>query len=227
MLNDLKHAVCKANKELAKFGLVKHTMGNVSAFDTSMGLFVIKPSGVPYEELQPEMMVVMSMEGTKVEGRHSPSIDAETHRAIYMKWPFEVGAIVHTHSLFATIFAQSCMEIPAYGATHADTFYGNVPVTRKLSKAESDDCCEYNTGVIISELIKNPQAMPAVLVAQHGPFVWGKNCKEAIHNAVILEEVAQMAIYSKLLSPSIEVVDQHVLDKHYLRRQGVIDNRGS
>ena len=219
MLSDLKRTVCKANKDLAKHGVVKFTWGNVSGFDISTGLFVIKPSGVPYEDLQPELMVVMSLEGQKVEGRLNPSSDAETHRAMYMAWP-AVGGIVHTHSTFATSFAQAGLPIPALGTTHADTFFGDVPIARAMTTEEISGSYELETGNLIVSTINDPEKEHAVLVREHGPFAWGKNAAEALMNAVILEEVAKMAFLTQSLNPSATQMSKELMDKHFLRKHG-------
>lgn len=220
MLNDLKRMVCKANRELQNLGIVKFTWGNVSGFDPSMGLFVIKPSGVPYAELQPEQMVVMSLDGQKVEGRLNPSTDVETHRALYLAWPMAVGGIVHTHSVYATAFAQAGEGIPAYGTTHADTFLGEVPVTRAMTPEETAQDYEYNTGKLIAETVADPDKICAVLVRQHGAFAWAKNCADAVMNAAVLEEAAQMAFLTKQINPKAGPMDRHLMEKHYFRKHG-------
>ncbi|MDR1669079.1 MAG: L-ribulose-5-phosphate 4-epimerase AraD [Oscillospiraceae bacterium] len=221
MLNDLKRQVCKANKELMEQGVVRFTWGNVSGFDPSMGLYVIKPSGVPYDELQPELMVVMSMEGTKVEGRLEPSVDSEIHRAIYMAWPFSVAAVAHTHSTYAVAYAQAGLPIPPMGTTHADYFGGAVPVTRALTPEEIKEQYEYNTGNLIVATAKDPEKIPAVLVERHGPFVWGKTPMDAVKTAVILEEVAKSGYLTRSLNPQAgEGFDPALLDKHFSRRNG-------
>ena len=220
MLSDLKRTVCKANKDLAKHGVVKFTWGNVSGFDISTGLFVIKPSGVPYEDLQPELMVVMSLEGQKVEGRLNPSSDAETHRAMYMAWPMIVGGVVHTHSTFATSFAQAGQPIQALGTTHADTFFGDVPITRAMTTEEISGSYELETGNLIVSTINDPEKEHAVLVREHGPFAWGKNAAEALMNAVILEEVAKMAFLTQSLSPSATQMNKELMEKHFMRKHG-------
>lgn len=220
MLNDLKRAVCKANRDLQTLGVVKFTWGNVSGFDPSMGLFVIKPSGVPYGELQPEHMVVMSLDGQKVEGRLNPSTDAETHRALYLAWPMIVGGIVHTHSTFATSFAQAGIEIPALGTTHADHLYGDVPVTRQMTPEEIEKDYEYNTGKVIAEAVSDPEKLGAVLVREHGVFTWGKDCADAVLNAAVLEEAAKMAFITRLINPGAGPMDKNLMDKHFFRKHG-------
>lgn len=193
MLAELKKEIYLANMDLPKYGLVTFTWGNVSGIDREKGLFVIKPSGVPYDELKPEDMVVMDLEGNKVEGKYNPSSDTPTHVELYKAFP-EIGGIVHTHSSWATSWAQSGRSIPCYGTTHADYFYGEVPCLRCLNKDEIEDAYEKNTGLLITDYFKENdyKAMPAVLCKNHGPFTWGKDGHEAVHNAVVLEEVAKM-----------------------------------
>jgi L-ribulose-5-phosphate 4-epimerase len=217
MLNDLKRQVCKANKEMAAQGVVSFTWGNVSGFDPSMGLFVIKPSGVPYEDLQPELMVVMSMEGQKVEGRLEPSFDSEIHRAIYMSWPFTVSAIANTRSTYAVAFAQAGLSLPAMGITHADHFGGPVPVTRMLTEDEIKENYEENLGRLIVETVKTPETLPAVLVNQHGPFVWGKSPMDSVRNAVYLEHIAQACYLTKTLNPEYGIIDPALLERRLER----------
>ncbi len=221
MLEQLKARVCAENLKLVKHGLVVLTWGNVSAIDRESGIVVIKPSGVSYDDMKPEDMVVVDLEGNVVEGKYRPSSDTPTHLYLYKEYPF-VGGIVHTHSTHATAFAQAKRAIPAYGTTHADAFYGNVPCTRPLSKEEIETEYEKNTGVVIAQTITCEQAqqVPAVLVAQHGPFTWGATCEKAVENAVTLEAVAQMAILTESLQPSPEKIQQHLLDKHYFRKHG-------
>ena len=221
MLEQLKQEVWQANLDLPKYGLVTFTWGNVSAIDRDKGLFVIKPSGVPYENLKPEHMVVMDMDGNKVEGDYNPSSDTPTHLELYKAFP-ECGGIVHTHSSWATSFAQAIRPIPAFGTTHADYFYGEIPVTRLMTKEEIMNDYEKNTGKVIIETFKDkdPAAIPGVLVANHGPFAWGTDAKNAVHNAVVLDEVAKMAYRSMVLSPQLPPISQNILDKHYLRKHG-------
>ena len=219
MLNDLKRQVCKANKEMLSRGVVHFTWGNVSGFDPSMGLFVIKPSGVPYADLQPELMVVMSMEGQKVEGRLEPSVDSEIHRAIYMAWPFSVAAIAHTHSTYATAFAQAGLSIPAMGTTHADYFGGPIPVTRVIAEEEMDDKYTENTGNLIVATATAPERVPAVLVNRHGPFAWGKSPMEAVENASVLEQIAETCYLTRMLNPKYEGMDEALMNCHYNRRK--------
>lgn len=221
MLEHLKEAVLEANLELPKRGLVTYTWGNVSGIDREKGLIVIKPSGVPYEELKAEHMVVLDLDGNQVEGKLRPSSDTPTHLVIYRAFK-DIGGIVHTHSQWATVFAQAGKDIPALGTTHADYFYGEVPCTRKMSPEEILDDYEKKTGDVIVETFKdkNPVHIPGVLVNNHGPFSWGKDAHEAVHNAVVLEEVAKIAFHTLLLMPGIGPIDQVLLDKHFLRKHG-------
>ena len=221
MLEALKELVCKANLLLPAHHLVTFTWGNVSGIDRDKGLFVIKPSGVPYEELKPQDMVVMDLEGHRVEGELNPSSDTATHAELYRRFP-EVGGIVHTHSRWATIFAQCGRGIPALGTTHADDFYGEIPCTRKMTPEEIAGEYELETGKVIVETFqgKSPDDIPAVLVHSHGPFAWGTDAMNAVHNAVVLEEVSFMAWHSLLLEPSLPPMQQELLDKHYLRKHG-------
>lgn len=223
MLEQLKEAVLRANLELPKKNLVTYTWGNVSGIDREKGLVVIKPSGVPYEELKAEDMVVLDLEGNKVEGAMRPSSDTPTHIALYKEYP-ELGGIVHTHSRYATIWAQAGKSIPPLGTTHADYFYGPIPCTRPLTKEEIEGEYELNTGKVIIETFNNgginPVYVPGVVVQSHGPFSWGKDPDEAVHNAVVMEEVGMMALNTKLLNPSIPDVDAFLLDKHFMRKHG-------
>lgn len=223
MLEELKKRVYAANMELPKYGLVTFTWGNVSEIDRESGLFVIKPSGVPYEELTSEDMVVMDLSGKKVEGRYNPSSDTPTHLELYKAFP-EIGGIVHTHSSWATSWAQAGRSIPCYGTTHADYIYGEVPCVRTLTKEEIDEAYEKNTGLlIVSEFQKrglDVKAVPAVLCKNHGPFAWGKDAAEAVHNAVVLEEVAKMAVRTEQINPSVQPTPQELQDKHYYRKHG-------
>lgn len=204
MLEELKQKVYEANMDLPRYGLVTFTWGNVSAIDRESGLFVIKPSGVDYDKLTPEMMVVMDLNGNKVEGNLNPSSDTATHLELYKAFP-EIGGIVHTHSSYATSWAQAGRDIPCYGTTHADYIYGPVPCVRCLTKEEIEDAYEENTGhLIVNEfkrLGKDPKAVPAVLCKNHGPFAWGKDAREAVHNAVVLEEVAKWLIVQRRSTP--------------------------
>ena len=221
MLEELKKAVYEANMDLPRYGLVTFTWGNVSGIDREKGLFVIKPSGVDYEKLKPEDMVVIDLEGNKVEGKYNPSSDTATHLELYKAFP-EIGGVVHTHSTYATSWAQSGRAIPCYGTTHADYMYGEIPCARVLSQEEMDEGYEKNTGTVIIETFqgKDPMAVPAVLCKNHGPFAWGKDAKEAVHNAVVLEEVAKMALFTEQLKPDVESAPQRIQDKHYYRKHG-------
>lgn len=223
MLEELKKQVYEANMALPKYGLVTFTWGNVSAIDRESGLFVIKPSGVPYEELQPEDMVVMDLEGHKVEGDLNPSSDTPTHSELYRAFG-KIGGVVHTHSSYATSWAQTGRSIPCYGTTHADYFYGEIPCLRCLTKEEIEEAYEENTGHLIvnefARLKKDPEAVPAVLCKNHGPFAWGKDAMEAVHCAVVLEEVAKMAYRTELINPKVQLAPQELQDKHYYRKHG-------
>ena len=223
MLENLKKQVYEANMELPKYGLVTFTWGNVSAIDRQSGLFVIKPSGVPYENLTPDDMVVMDLDGNRVEGSCNPSSDTPTHLELYRAFP-EIGGIVHTHSSYATSWAQAGRSIPCYGTTHADYIYGEVPCVRCLTKEEIEEAYEENTGhLIVNEfrrMGKDPVAVPAVLCKNHGPFAWGKDAKEAVHNAVVLEEVAKMATKTELINPQVKPAPNSIRDKHFFRKHG-------
>ena len=221
MLEELKQRVYEANMELPKHGLVTFTWGNVSEIDRETGLFAIKPSGVPYEELKPEDMVLMDLEGNKIEGKYNPSSDTATHIELYKAFE-EIGGIVHTHSSYATSWAQAGRAIPCYGTTHADYIYGEVPCVRNLTKEEIEEAYEKNTGVLIADYFKDLdyEAVPAVLCKNHGPFAWGKDAKEAVHNAVVLEEVAKMAYRAETINPRIQPAPQELQDKHYNRKHG-------
>ena len=221
MLEALKQQVYEANMELPRQGLVTYTWGNVSGIDREKGLFVIKPSGVEYDELTPEMLVVMDLNGNKIEGELKPSSDTKTHLELYKAFS-ALGGIVHTHSTHAVAFAQARRDLPAFGTTHADYFYGPVPCTRELTPGEIDEDYEKNTGKVIIETFagKDPEAIPAVLVNSHGPFAWGTDAENAVHNAVVLEEVAFMNFHALQLSPNRGAMQQELLDKHYLRKHG-------
>lgn len=223
MLEELKQLVYEANMELPKYGLVTFTWGNVSAIDREKGLFVIKPSGVDYDKLKPEDMVVVDLEGNKVEGKYNPSSDTPTHLELYKAFT-EIGGIVHTHSSYATSWAQAGRDIPCYGTTHADYIYGPVPCVRCLTADEIADAYEKNTGLlIVKEFMargKEPMAVPAVLCKNHGPFTWGKDAKEAVHNAVVLEEVAKMAYRAESINAHAQPAPQELQDKHYYRKHG-------
>ena len=223
MLEDLKQKVYEANMLLPKYGLVTFTWGNVSAIDTESGLFVIKPSGVDYEKMTPADMVVMDLQGNKVEGDLRPSSDTPTHLELYKAFP-EIGGIVHTHSSYATSWAQAGRSIPCYGTTHADYIYGEVPCLRCLTEEEIDEAYEENTGhLIVNEfqrMNKEVMAVPAVLCKNHGPFAWGKDAMDAVHNAVVLEEVAKMAYRTETINPKVAPAPQELQDKHYYRKHG-------
>ena len=222
MLEELKQKVYEANMKLPAYGLVTFTWGNVSGIDREKGLFVIKPSGVPYEELRPEDMVVMDLQGNKVEGDLNPSSDTPTHMVLYNRF-LEIGGVVHTHSSWATSWAQAGRDIPSYGTTHADYIYGRVPCVRNLTEAELADY-EKNTGVLIADHFERNgidyNAVPCVLCKNHGPFTWGKDANEAVHNAVVLEEVAKMAARTETINPRVQETPQCLQDKHYLRKHG-------
>ena len=223
MLEELKKKVYEANMLLPKHGLVTFTWGNVSEIDRESGLFVIKPSGVEYDQLTPDDMVVMDLDGNKVEGKYKPSSDTATHLEIYKAFA-EVGGVVHTHSSYATSWAQAGRSIPCYGTTHADYIYGEVPCVRCLTEQEIDEAYETNTGrLIVSKFIeanKDPMAVPAVLCKNHGPFAWGKDAMDAVHNAVVLEEVAKMAYRTEQICPKVSPAPQELQDKHYFRKHG-------
>ena len=223
MLEELKKKVYHANQLLPKYGLVTFTWGNVSAIDRASGLFVIKPSGVKYEDMKIEDMVVVDLDGNVVEGHYKPSSDMPTHLELYKEYP-QIGGVVHTHSNFATSWAQAGRDIPCYGTTHADYVYGSVPCTRSLTKEEIESAYEKNTGLVIIETYKNrkldPVSVPAVLCKNHGAFTWGKNAEEAVHNAVVLEEIAKMGLQTEMLNKNVMEAPQELQDKHYFRKHG-------
>ncbi len=221
-LEALRSAVLEANLELVRRGLVLYTFGNASGIDRDSGLVAIKPSGVAYEDLKPADLVLTDMDGTIVEGTLRPSSDLATHLLLYRAFP-QIGGVVHTHSEFATAWAQAGSEIPAYGTTHADYFYGAVPVTQELNAEEVGGDYVLNTGHAIVRRFAalDPLAVPAVLVAGHAPFCWGRTPADAAHNAVVLEAVARMAYYTATLNISCTGVAQHLLDRHYFRKHGV------
>lgn len=223
MLEELKKRVYEANMLLPKYGLVTFTWGNVSEIDRESGLFAIKPSGVEYDKLCWEDMVIVDLEGKKVEGRYNPSSDTATHVELYKAFT-QVGGIVHTHSSYATSWAQAGRSIPCYGTTHADYIYREVPCVRCLTKEEIEDAYEENTGhLIVNEFMalgKDPVAVPAVLCKNHGPFAWGKDAHEAVHNAAVLEEVAKMAYRTEIIQPHIQPAPRELQDKHYYRKHG-------
>lgn len=223
MLENLKELVCKANLELPKYGLITFTWGNVSGIDRESGLVVIKPSGVSYDGMTADDMVVVDLDGKVVEGKWKPSSDTATHVALYKAFP-SLGGVVHTHSRWATTFAQAKKGIPAFGTTQGDYFYGEIPCTRLMTPAEIAGEYELETGNVIIETFKkrniDAAQVPAVLVASHGPFAWGTDPMDAVHNAVVLEEVAFMAFNAMQLTPGLEPMQQELLDKHYLRKHG-------
>jgi len=222
MLKNLRKAVCAANKELPKLGLVQFTWGNVSGIDRGRGLVVIKPSGVAYKDLTPENMVVVDLTGKIVEGQGlRPSSDTPTHLRLYEAFA-GIGGVVHTHSTWATIFAQAGRGIVPLGTTHADYFYGEIPCTRTLTEVEITGNYEWETGNVIAETFASmtPSAMPAVLVKNHGPFTWGTDADDAVHNAAVLENLAHMAYHTQKLNAKIPAIPQVLLDKHYNRKHG-------
>ncbi len=223
MLEALRKAVYEANMELPRRNLVTYTWGNVSGIDRESGLVVIKPSGVEYEDLTPEMLVVLDLNNRVVEGDLNPSSDTKTHIELYKAFP-SLGGIVHTHSPHAVAWAQAGRDIPCYGTTHADYFYGPVPCARSLTPEEVDEDYERNTGKVIIEAFEgrklDPKAVPGVICRNHGPFTWGKDAAQAVYHAVVLEEVAKMALYTRVIDPAAPPAPQHVQDKHYLRKHG-------
>ncbi|MDD3336090.1 MAG: L-ribulose-5-phosphate 4-epimerase [Eubacteriales bacterium] len=223
MLKKLKQAVYEANMELPRRGLVTYTWGNVSGIDREKGLMVIKPSGVEYDELTPDDLVVLDLDGNIVDGELNPSSDTKTHLELYRAFP-ELGGIVHTHSPHAVAWAQAGKDIPCYGTTHADYFYGAVPCARSLTPEEVEADYEGNTGKVIVETFKerglNPAHVPAVICRNHGPFTWGKDAAQAVYHAVVLEEVAKMALYTLQVNGNAEAAPQHVQDKHFMRKHG-------
>ena len=223
MLEQLKEEVFQANLELPERGLIKYTWGNVSAVDREKGLFVIKPSGVGYDDMQASDMVVCDFDGNVIEGDLNPSSDMPTHAVLYKEFP-EIGAVVHTHSTWATIWAQAGLDVPAMGTTHADTFYGTVPCARFLTQAEIDCGYEEETGNAIVETFRErgikPMEVPGVLLHGHGPFTWAKDAKGAVLNAVVLDEVCKTNLFARQLNAFAEELPQRILDKHYLRKHG-------
>lgn len=220
MLEQLKETVCQANLDLVKYGLVLFTWGNASAIDRESGLVVIKPSGISYDKMKPEDMVVVDLEGRVVEGSRKPSSDTPTHMQLYKAFP-EIGGVVHTHSTHATAWAQAGRNIPNIGTTHADYFHEAIPCTRDMSEAEVMGAYEKETGSVIIERFQglNPMDTPAVLVKNHGPFTWGDDVHEAVHNAVVLEEVAKMAFIASCVNPAL-TMNQLLIEKHYSRKHG-------
>ena len=223
MLENLKNEVLEANLELPRLGLVDFTWGNVSGKDPETGAIVIKPSGVPYETMKAEDMVVVDADGNVIEGKLRPSSDLPTHVELYRHFP-TIGGIVHTHSSWATVWAQACKGIPALGTTHADYFYGEIPCTRILTEQQTSGHYESDTGLAIVERFRegkiDPKNMPVVLVANHGPFAWGSDAHDAVHNAAVLELVARMAMRSLQIDPTLPPMPQHLLDKHFFRKHG-------
>ena len=225
MLEALKQEVYEANMLLPHYGLITFTWGNVSGIDRDKGLFVIKPSGVPYEELHWQDMVVIDLEGKKVEGDMNPSSDTDTHMVFYREFP-DIGGVVHTHSQWATIWAQAGRDIPAYGTTHADYIYGSIPCARNLTQEEVERAYELETGNVIVDHFRannlNPKHVPCVLARHHGPFAWGKTANEAVHNAVVMENVAMMAWHTEALAYGQPKPDMpfYVRDKHFMRKHG-------
>jgi L-ribulose-5-phosphate 4-epimerase len=221
MLEELKKQVLQANLDLPRYGLVTFTWGNVSGIDREKGLVVIKPSGVSYDEMKVEDLVVVDLDGNKVEGKLKPSSDTPTHLVFYKHFK-GIGGVVHTHSPWATSFAQAGKGIPALGTTHGDYFFGEIPCTRKMTPEEISGKYEEETGNVVVEAFmkRNPMDIPAVLVNMHGPFTWGKDAMDAVHNSVVLEEVAKIAFHTMQLTPEIGPMDQALLNKHFLRKHG-------
>lgn len=221
MLEKLKEEVYRANMELQEKGLIIYTWGNVSGIDREKKLIVIKPSGLDYDNMKADDMVVVDFDGKVVEGKYKPSSDTSTHIELYKKYP-EIGGVVHTHSTWAVAFAQAGMDIPAFGTTHADYFFGDILCTRELSEAEITNDYELNTGKVIIETIgdKDPMEVPAIVVKNHGPFTWGKTAAESVYNAVVLEKVAEMAYKTMTLNSEVKPVSQFLLNKHYYRKHG-------
>ena len=221
-IKELKKQVYEANMQLPKHGIVTFTWGNVSGIDRELGLFVIKPSGVEYDKLTPDDMVVMDLMGNKEEGSLNPSSDTKTHMILYRRFP-QIGGVVHTHSTWATSWAQAGRDIPCYGSTHADYIYGSIPCASNLTAQELQDY-EENTGVLIADLFEDrgiePMAVPGVLCKNHGPFTWGTDADNAVHNAVVLEEVAKMAALCELINPRAGEAPKCLQDKHYMRKHG-------
>lgn len=223
MLEELKKRVYEANMLLPKYGLITFTWGNVSEIDRESGLFAIKPSGVDYDKLTPDDIVIMDLDGNKVEGKMNPSTDTPTHLELYKAFP-GIGGVVHTHSTFAVSWAQAGLDIPCYGTTHADYFYGSIPCIRNLTAEEIEENYEKNTGLSIVERFEkdgiNPIYVPGCVCKNHGPFTWGKNGNEAVHNAVVVEEVAKMAHLTRQINPDAGETPQYMQDKHFMRKHG-------
>ncbi|SXH87678.1 L-ribulose-5-phosphate 4-epimerase UlaF [Klebsiella pneumoniae] len=220
-MQQLKQQVFEANMDLPRYGLVTFTWGNVSAIDRQRGLVVIKPSGIAYESMTVDDMSVVDLQGHVVEGRWRPSSDTATHLALYRRYP-DLGGVVHTHSTHATAWAQAGLAIPALGTTHADYFFGDIPCTRAHSAQEVDEAYELNTGQVIIETLgeANPLHTPGIVVYQHGPFAWGKDAHEAVHNAVVMEEVARMAWIARGINPQLQPIDSWLMNKHFQRKHG-------
>lgn len=220
-MRQLKQQVFAANLDLPRYGLVTFTWGNVSAIDRASGLVAIKPSGVAYETMTVDDIVVVDMEGNVVEGRLRPSSDTATHLALYRRYP-SLGGVVHTHSTHATAWAQAGLAIPALGTTHADYFLGDIPCTRALTEEEVEGEYELNTGRVIIETLRegDPLHTPGMVVYQHGPFAWGKDAHDAVHNAVVMEEVARMAWIARGINPGLKPIDSYLMDKHFMRKHG-------
>ena len=220
-MQQLKQQVFEAKMDLPRYGLVTFTWGNVSAIDRQRGLVVIKPSGIAYESMTVDDMSVVDLQGHVVEGRWRPSSDTATHLALYRRYP-DLGGVVHTHSTHATAWAQAGLAIPALGTTHADYFFGDIPCTRALSAQEVDEAYELNTGQVIIETLgeANPLHTPGIVVYQHGPFAWGKDAHEAVHNAVVMEEVARMAWIARGINPQLQPIDSWLMNKHFQRKHG-------
>lgn len=220
-MQQLKQQVFEANMDLPRYGLVTFTWGNVSAIDRQRGLVVIKPSGIAYESMTVDDMSVVDLQGHVVEGRWRPSSDTATHLALYRRYP-DLGGVVHTHSTHATAWAQAGLAIPALGTPHADYFFGDIPCTRALSAQEVDEAYELNTGQVIIEALgeANPLHTPGIVVYQHGPFAWGKDAHEAVHNAVVMEEVARMAWIARGINPQLQPIDSWLMNKHFQRKHG-------
>ena len=219
-MQKIKQQVFEANMDLPRYGLVTFTWGNVSAIDRERGLVVIKPGGVAYETMKVNDMVVVDLQGNVVEGRYRPSSDTATHLALYRRYP-SLGGVVHTHSTHATAWAQAGLAIPALGPTHAD-FFGDIPCTRALSPREVEEAYELNTGLVIIETLGeiDPLLTPGIVVYQHGPFTWGKDAHDAVHNAVVMEEVARMAWIARGINPLLKPIDSWLMDKHFMRKHG-------
>ena len=220
-MQQLKQQVLDANLDLPRYGLVTFTWGNVSAIDRARGLVAIKPSGVSYDVLKADDIVIVDLQGDVVEGKLRPSSDTATHLALYRRYP-SLGGVVHTHSTHATAWAQAGLAIPALGTTHADYFLGDIPCTRALTEQEVQGEYELNTGRVIIETLKEgePLHTPGVVVYQHGPFAWGKDAHDAVHNAVVMEEVARMAWIARSINPGLKLIDGYLMDKHFMRKHG-------